>query len=127
MKLKLSKNSMGMLNLMVRLPVNLAGGLRTMVEKIKPYKAQDDVASREVGRIARWLEKQFKDKSEPPAYEGKIEQRYVDRMKDIAKHYEEVGRSSYLVQEYVGLLDELEGKEADGEGIEETTPEGQEG
>ena len=118
MKLKLSKESMGLLNWMIRAPGMLAGNLRTVAEKIQPYKAPDEIGAREVRKITMWLEKKIGDKP-PQPFEGRIEECYVKRMEAVAKHFEELGRMSYIVGEYMDLVDELAGKEMDEGGIEE--------
>ena len=111
MKLKLTKESMGVLNWMFRAPNMLSGGIKSVAERINPYKAKDEIGAREVRRINLWLEKKLPANSEPKAFEGRIEKCYVERMKAVAKHFEDIGRLSYISQEYLDLCDQLEGKE----------------
>lgn len=111
MKLKLTKESMGLLNWMFRAPNMLSGGIKSVAERINPYKAKDEIGAREVRRINLWLEKRLPANSEMKAFEGRIEKCYVERMKAVVKHFEDIGRLSYISQEYLDLCDQLEGKE----------------
>jgi hypothetical protein len=113
------KDSIGLINAMLRNPFMLKGGLEKV--NVEPYKAKDEVGARQTRRVVRWLEKSvLGERNEIKAWKGRIDKVYVERLKAIVKHFEDVGYMSYLVDDYLTLLDELEGKELDDDSIEET-------
>lgn len=115
MKIKFSKSSIGMLNAMLRNPSQLSGGSPVPVQA---YKATDEVGARQTRRVVRWLEKVLGKEREFKEWAGRIEKVYIERIVAVVDHYKDIGYSAYLVNDYLTLKDELEGKELDDGGIE---------
>lgn len=112
MKLTFSQKAVGLLNLMLRAPESLT----SRVQGLQPWKAKDEPGARQIIRLQHWLEKAVLKKVTedrydiPETWSGELPGTYVDRLKEITRHYESVGLSVSFSESYYDLLDSLEGK-----------------
>jgi len=111
-KLTFSQKAVGLLNLMLRAPETLT----SRVQGMQPWKAKDEPGARQIIRLQHWLEKSVLKKVTeerydiPETWAGALPGTYVDRLKEIARHYEPVGLAVGFSESYYDLLDSLEGK-----------------
>jgi len=118
MKLHLDEGMIGLLNGLLRAPHTLP--THQLGQREFPhYTAGDFAASREVVALQKWLEKAcmkpIKMESGQDGFEFiegtyGLKKVYVNRLLDIMKHYERMGRLASIVGPYCGLMDQLEGR-----------------
>lgn len=113
MEIKLTKEACFMLFRMLWQPNSLG--------EDKAYQAKDEVARAEVVTIMRWLSTKVyrtvdkglpQERFEFDAFTGTIKQRFIDRMLDVAKHYDKSGRQVQNVISYTDLMTGLTGKDS---------------
>ena len=102
----------------------------------QPYKAPDQPAAEDLMGLKRWLLDKDKKRAwiETESVQGgvwkfatnlkiKMRKRYIDRLKELTKHYQGSGRLVQNVEGYEELCASLEGKKVVVESVEEeTTP-----
>jgi len=125
MKLELDVGMIHLLNGMIRmnglLPLGAAGG--NPQNPLPLYKAPDEAAQRQMVALQKWVEKRLlvkkrddgKSLDYPELGDGEtvsvsLRQAYIDRIKELMKHYEKIGQLSQMVEPYLKLKDALDGK-----------------
>jgi hypothetical protein len=99
-----------------------------------PYKAPDDVAALEITRINRWLtdpKTKLISVSVGPGgmsiagqpRDVEVKDRFVERMKQVCKHYENGGRLAQNCAAYMELQAGLDGRALEIEDVEDVKPE----
>jgi hypothetical protein len=123
MEIKLTKEACFMLYRMFWSPQTLG--------EDKPYQAKDNLAQAEIVAAMRWMSTKVfkvvnKDKADErfefSAFSGKVKQRYLDRMLDVAKHYDKSGRLIQNCTSYAEVISGLTGKEDGIEAVDEDEP-----
>ena len=130
MKIAFDSPMIYLLNGMVRanraLPLADAGA--NPAAPLGVYKAPDEAGQRQMIALQKFIEKKFLAYRGPRAGEGPedirdfipleedetiivgISQSYVNRIKDMMKHYKAIGQLASMVEPWIKLQDALEGK-----------------
>jgi len=124
MKLSLTEGSANLLKAMVIEPHML--NLALVGENFKHWRAHDNSGARQVVSLQKWLEQKVLEKAEPKGFvapkdgwTGALPQVYVDRLKEIVKHYEPLGMMPTVTRDYLSLVDALDGKPLEDKATEE--------
>lgn len=114
MRIELSLDASTLLFRMLCAPRSLAS---SPDERVNEYNAKDTIAQTDCANIHRWMTTKVATPRDDGsgaykmnAYNGKIKEKYVARLKEIAKHYENIGRNVTNCRAYEELLLALDGK-----------------
>ena len=116
MKLKLTTDASVILNAFLRQPNQLPFA-DLANRNFKPYAAGDYTGQMQVASLQKWFEDKVlisvgKDKFKLPEeiVDVTLKNTYVTRLKEIHKHYEEMGKLATMCKPYIELGAALEGK-----------------
>ena len=100
-------------------------------KKFEPYscKPGDELGREEIAKIEKWMHKRIIRKNVNgeglftiSEYKGEIQNNYVKRMKDIAKHYEGAGCLIVNCAAYTELIRCLDGRSEEENDLETSEP-----
>jgi len=134
MKMTLDDEVIGWLNLMVRVPEAMP--LRVLLgpagERFTHYKAPDEAAARQMIALrSKWLEAKLlkvKDHNErgqpvydigPDPIDTSLKQTFIDRIRELQKHYKDLGMTAPFLRPYMKLQAILDGKALDIDALED--------
>jgi hypothetical protein len=121
-KLNFERKALRLLNSMIFNPQSLnlrEAGINS------EWKAKDASGRNQIIHIQKWLQTKVFEKIDdssfkiPEKYSGALPQLYIDRLIEIVKYYEPIGFMVAYADEYVLLLNTLEGKVGEDKALNE--------